>query len=95
MNSVYALELVDVSKTAANPHGCWFCLRYLRYLTYFSSRKRNWYPTPAPLVRFPSQPAQNIVGIKGIVDKTLSRKAFVRLRKPNLSTKIEDGAKND
>lgn len=95
MNSVYALELVDVIQTAANPHGCRYCLRYLRYLTYLSSRERNWYPTPAPLVRFPGKPAQNIVGITGIVAEPFSRKAFVRLRKPNLSTKIENGGKND
>lgn len=91
MKPVYVINIVDWSVDGYNPHGGWFCLRYLRYLTYLSSSINNWYRHTSPTPRaIPHRFGKNIVANVGYVDKTATSKAFSCLRFISLSTIIVD-----
>lgn len=95
MKPVYVNKIVGLGKVSANKHGAGLCLDYLRYLTYLSCWRNNWYRQTSPTPRaIPQRIGQNITASLGYLDKTATSKAFSRLGRLNLSRLIVGGGEN-
>lgn len=85
MMAVHVLNILDVSKTTANPHGGRVCLSYLRFPSNCSGGKNKWYRYPNPCSLFSKRLGVFFLGILGIADGSATRAGFSRPRCVNLT----------